>query len=218
MTKSEKNKNFKLKSLSRQKLSTDVANQVLKLIRDGDLKPGDRVPTEKELIKELGVSRTSVREGMQSLKLMGIVDIYPGQGTFVSKDRTTSNLFLHLLNSNSNIRKNILLEIVELRKILEVGIVEIVAMRGTDEDLKRIGDCIKQHKQDLSNNIHPSQGDLSFHRTLAESTHNQMIVDFYNGMFRLIKGSLIFTGDEESNRKIGFNFHNKIYISIGLNQ
>ncbi|MGM0366772.1 MAG: FadR/GntR family transcriptional regulator [Actinomycetota bacterium] len=214
MANTGKSKKFKLKSIARQKLSTDVANQVLKLIKDGHLKPGDRVPTEKELIRELGVSRTSVREGMQSLKLMGIIDIYPGQGTFVSKDRTTSNLFMHLLSSNDKIRKNILIEILELRKILEVGIVDIVARRGTEEDLKKIGECIEQHRYDLAKDIHPSQGDLSFHRMLAAASHNQMIVDFYDGMFGLIKGSLVFTGEIKENRQLGFDFHQRIYKGL----
>ncbi len=214
MDKNQSEKKIPLKSIARQKLSTDVANQVLNLIREGQLKPGDRVPTEKQLIQELGVSRTAVREGMQSLKLLGLIDIYPGQGTFVSKDRATSKLFLHLLGSNNTIKKNILLEIIELRKILEVGIVGIAATRGTREDLGKLGQCLKQHKYDLDHDTYPSQGDLSFHRLLAAAAHNQIMLDFYEGIFGLIKGSMIFTGEIKDNRQTGFHFHRRIYEGL----
>lgn len=214
MEKNNKTKKIKLKSISRKKLSTIIANQILQLIRDGTLKPGDRVPTEKKLIKELSVSRTAVREGMKSLEMMGIIEIYPGQGTFVSKNRKTSNLILHLLRSDEKIKKNILLDLLELRQILEVGIVDIVAKKGTKEDFSKLRKSIELHRIDIEKDKHPSHGDLAFHRLLAASTHNKMIIDFYEGIYDLIKGSLIFTGDVKKNRIIGFKFHEKIYNAI----
>jgi len=212
--KNNKAKKIKLKPMSRKKLSTYVANQILQLIKDGTLKPGDRVPTEKKIIEELGISRTAVREGMQSLEMMGIIEIYPGQGTFVSENRKTTNLILHLLRSDNKIKKNILLDLLELRQILEVGIVDIVAKKGTKEDFVELGKCIDQHRIDIEKDKHPSEGDLSFHRLLAASTHNKIILDFYDGVYDLIKGSLIFTGNAEKNRITGFKFHEKIYNAI----
>ena len=73
---------IKLKS---SKMSEAVADQVLKLINDGSLKTGDKLPIELELAASLGVSRTAIREGMARLHAMGLIEILPGRGTFISK-------------------------------------------------------------------------------------------------------------------------------------
>lgn len=207
-------KEIKLKSLSRKKLSNDVADQILKLIEDGFLKPGDKIPPERKLMEELAVSRTAVREGMQRLEMMGIIEIRAGQGTFVTKNKKISHLMLNLLKLDDKLKKNILLELLELRKILEVGIVDIVAKRGTEKDFARLGKCIEQHRIDIEKNHYPSKGDALFHRLLAVATHNKMILDFFDGIYDLIKGSLIFTGDRKKNRETGFKFHERIYDAV----
>ena len=76
---------MKFKKLKNMQLSEAVANEILSLIEKGSLKEGDKLPTEKELESSLGVSRTAIREGMQRLKMINIVEVRPGQGTFITK-------------------------------------------------------------------------------------------------------------------------------------
>jgi len=156
----KENKNSKktgLKSIKHTKLSEQFSRQILDLISDGVLKPGDKVPTEMELVKEVGVSRTTVREGMQRLAMLGIIEIKPGQGTFVREDKKVLNLMLNLLSMDEEIKKSTILELLELRKILEIGIIDIFVKKATDKDLKDLKEYLKKHRIDIENNILPRQ-------------------------------------------------------------
>lgn len=203
-----------LKIIKREKLSEAVSIQVMQLIKSESLKIGDRLPTEKILIQKLGVSRTAVREGMQRLAILGLIEICPGQGTFVCKTDRTSDLILNLLSLNNKLKIESLLELLELRKILEVGIVGITSQKASQKDLMKLENCINQHKIDLEKNDDLSPQDAQFHHLIVLSTHNKMIIDFFSGIYDLIRGSLLFSGGLRENRVIGLKFHSEIFDAL----
>jgi len=209
-----KDNKINLQFIGREKLSASVAIQIFDLIEKGSLKLGDKVPTEKKLVKGLGVSRTVVREGMQRLEMLGVVKIQPGKGTFVCKNKKFTNLILKLLSLDDILKKETLLEVLEVRKILELGIVGIVVEKGTEDDFNKLNECLKQHRIDLKRNIYPSRGDAVFHFTLAKSTHSEIIIELFNGIYDLVKGCLLFFGYSKKHSIAGLEFHERIYKSI----
>lgn len=213
----KENKNSRktgLKSIKHTKLSEQFSRQILDLISDGVLKPGDKVPTEMELVKEVGVSRTTVREGMQRLAMLGIIEIKPGQGTFVREDKKVLNLMLNLLSMDEEIKKSTILELLELRKILEIGIIDIFVKKATDKDLKDLKEYLKKHRIDIENNINPSPSDIGFHNLLVKATRNKVLMDFFEGISELIQQAAILTGNFKENSIISLGFHEKIFNAL----
>lgn len=207
-------KNSSLKVIKKEKLSEAVSLQVLQLMENESLKVGDRLPTERVLIQRLGVSRTAVREGMQRLEMLGIIEICPGQGTFVRKTDKTTNLILNLLSMDSELKKESLLELLELRKILEVGIIGIATQKCTQKDLINMENCVAQHKNDVEKKDLLSPKDAQFHYLIALSTHNKMIIDFFSGISDLIKSSLLLSGSTIENRIKGLKYHGEIFDAL----
>lgn len=150
--------------------------QIKKLITDGSLKPGDKLPTEPQLMERFGVGRSSVREAVRMLTNMGLVSVRQGSGTYVEAPET-----LHT-NLEQSLRRADIEDIDEVRKILEIAITEKALLRRNDADLRSLRAQLAKRKD------HAEQGtleecieaDLSFHATLASATHNPVLSDIYN--------------------------------------
>lgn len=163
------------KIIKSQKISTLVYDQLLEQIKDQKWPEGAKLPSENELRKELGVSRISIREAMQKLTALGIVETRQGEGSFVR--RVTSDTYSDLMFPMFMINKNSLQEILEYRLVMEVGATEIAADRITSEelvDLEAIVVRMEKNEEDIRRFAHD---DLLFHMTIAKATKNQMIIN-----------------------------------------
>lgn len=155
----------------RRKLTETVAEQLLAAIRA--LPPGTKVPSERELTKELGVGRSTVREALNGLAMMGIVEIRHGQGVFVTGN---SGPISEPSSIGAALERGVTHEFVEARLIVEVEVAGLAALRRTDEDLLRLAEAIQNQEARL-------RGDLdalidvaaSFNVLLAEAAHNEVL-------------------------------------------
>jgi GntR family transcriptional regulator, transcriptional repressor for pyruvate dehydrogenase complex len=202
---------MKFIKLKNSKISEAVADQVLKLIKDGSLKAGDKLPIELELAASLGVSRTAVREGMARLHATGIIKILPGRGTFITKLPDASSVKIQ--------RKNIediktLVEALEFRKIMETSMLELVADKMTEDDLNKLKDCLEKHKKGLTKNVFPAEGDMLFHKILAQATHNKVFIEIYDDIYLLIMEFVFRMKNYKNNYKHSLVDHEKIYQSL----
>jgi len=155
-----------MKSLRRDPLYKGVAKQIQQYIIDADLKVGDKIMTEKELEEKLNVSRTAIREGLKALEMMGIVEIRQGRGTSVGnfarlagEEELEYKLILHRGN---------MLELVQIREILEQRCVSIAIKKMKTEDMKRLQQIIFLMEEKASRGEDIIEEDILFHRTLAE--------------------------------------------------
>lgn len=203
---------MKFKKLKESKMSEAVASQILELIEDGSIKAGDKLPTEPELISSFGVSRTALREGMQRLLMIDAIEIRPGAGTFVKDMRKRNLLKIPGLKIIKN--KKQLLEIIELRKIFESGIVELAVDRANDDDFNELQECLNMHEKDTIRDVFPAEGDAKFHKVLVLSTHNEVIINFYDDLYRLILNSVIYFSNYESANKESLEYHKKIFKAV----
>ena len=146
-----------------QKRYEEIAARMLAQIQDGELRPGDRLPPERALAEEYGVSRTAIREALRSLEMMGCVESHVGEGTFI-KAPSLSNIidpFSMIIAQNGRMGS----ELIEVRLILETEIAALAARRRTDDQhaatrRQQHGHGKQQRKAGLPQMLSPS---LDFH-------------------------------------------------------
>ena len=161
----------------RQKLSETVAEQLLEAFRD--LPPGTRVPSERELTKELGVGRSTVREALNGLAVLGVLEIRHGQGAFVAHPSATDEAAANRPESalTAALERGITREFIEARLLVEVGVARLAAERRTEDDLRHIEAALALQERSLTAN---RLGELltvatSFNVLLAEAAHNELL-------------------------------------------
>jgi DNA-binding FadR family transcriptional regulator len=167
----EPNSKLTLTPAPRRKLTETVAEQLLTAIRE--LPPGTKVPSERELTKELGVGRSTVREALNGLAMLGIVEIRHGQGVFVTGDPAQVS---EPSAVTSALERGVTHEFIEARLIVEVEVARLAARRRTDEDLARLSAALVEQEARLKGEI----GALvdvaaSFNVLLAEAAHNEVL-------------------------------------------
>lgn len=172
-----------LEPVKSRKIYENIVEQIKKMVKQGELKIGDRLPSERELAESLKVSRTSVREALRILENMGLIECRSGEGNFV-KDLTIDSLANSIL-WEIHLIKGVVLELYEIRKIIEPGIVRLAAERATDEDILRMESIIEKQKSIVEQGKSISDIDDEFHRSIAEASKNKMIMKIINTIIGL---------------------------------
>jgi GntR family transcriptional repressor for pyruvate dehydrogenase complex len=157
------------------RLPDKVARQLQQSILDGTLTPGDRLPTERELGEQFGVSRTVIREAVRSLIAKGLLEVRGGSGLRVatidvSAVRETMGMYLRV-NAEFDYGK-----LHEVRSVLEIEIAGLAAERATDEDLAALEKSCDDMAAALDDVEKISVLDVEFHRLIAQATHNSLFV------------------------------------------
>lgn len=156
----------------RRKASQQVADAICGMLRSGDYRAGDRMPSEPELGATLGVSRSTVREAVRELTSLGVLEIQHGRGTFVRSLRP--DLLLRgdslLDQPNDRIRE----ELLEVRGIVEPEAAALAAVRASDEDIARLRYNVDRLAEAIGQGVAAPE-DLGFHLDLVRATHNSAL-------------------------------------------
>lgn len=164
---------LKLKPIRTRKIYEEIVNQIKELIGEGNLKPGDRLPSERELAERLHVSRASVREALSALAAMGVITIRPGEGTFV---QTVKNgAIVEPLAMALLMDRQATLDLLEAREILETETAALAARRACPEEIERLQEIIKEMEIELEEGRLGEETDVRFHLTIAEACHNSVL-------------------------------------------
>ena len=158
-------------SIKPKKISEEIVKQLRFLIFDGKLQPGEKLPPERELAKSLNVSRPPLREALNTLQGMGLIEIQQGNRTFV-RPITTRSIYDPLVSFCKESPKNFL-QVFEIRKILDIGSVSLAAERATPKQITKLEMIVKQMEDDLRNNRLGAKPDLDFHLEIVKATQNQ---------------------------------------------
>lgn len=159
--------------LKTKKTYEEVADYLKEQILQGTYQSGDRLPSLRELGNMLGVGQSTVREAISALKTMGLVTIRQGEGTFVAQYEAEE--ILAAIESAQLVTKKDICDLLEVRKIVEKGIVGLAAKKRTEEDLKKIQDALDEMKKALENNELGDQADWKFHYAVACASHNPIL-------------------------------------------
>ncbi len=173
-----------------ERLSDVVLDQLKHLLLKRNLKPGDKLPTEKELSELFGVGRPSIREAIRSLCMLGFLEIRRGDGIYVRKSNLHAyfNGIQESLEIMVRMEPDILHELFELRKLLEPYAASQAAKNANDDDIA----ALRTAYQDLEMNISDSgsyveMDDFGFHKAVAHCSHNALLYHMINLMHALIR-------------------------------
>lgn len=167
------------------KVYEQIAEQIEKLILSGELRSGDRLPTERELAEQFQASRTAVREAMKTLAQKGLVDMRPGRGTIVIDG--TSKAMRHSLGLMMRVgQAGSSTSLVEVREILEPGIAALAAIRATEEDITAMREAVTVMDTSLDDADTYITADNNFHQALAKGTQNILILALVDSIVNLL--------------------------------
>lgn len=157
------------------------------MMRQGQLTPGDRLLSERELCSQLGVSRASLREALRALEIFGITSSVPGQGSFIVSPKFTAlaSFFEMMLYLNRSISENVL----EVRMLLECEAVRLAARRSTPEELSSLKTVIERMPVSLEKEDFGAQADFEFHTMIMQATHNDIIIFISEAIEGLLRQS-----------------------------
>jgi GntR family transcriptional repressor for pyruvate dehydrogenase complex len=178
----------KFKPIKQEKISTQIVVQIKSLIQTGDLKPGDALPPERELVKILNVSRASLREALNSLAGMGFLEMSHKHRTIVKSlaaGRMTEPLHLLIKDDIQTV-----FELIEVRKAIETWNAFYAAKRAGTDDIVRLEKSIASMKKRLDLPIDVIEDDANFHLAIAEATHNKIQTHLMFSIYDLLKESL----------------------------
>jgi len=177
---------MEFKEIAPVRLYESVIEQIMNLIKNNKLKPGDKLPPERELAEKLSISRGSLREAFRVLESRGLIKSKPGGGRYIREIRknghnNTENIILSL-------EKSSILELLEAREMFEVKIAEIAAQKATPEDIKLIEEALnKMNEEEELKYGKETESDTEFHLAIASASHNFVFVNIIKLHLDLLK-------------------------------
>jgi len=199
-----------------KKVYEEIIGQIKKLIVDGKLQPGDKLLSERELSEKLNVSRASVREAFSALEMMGIIAIRPGEGSFVRQ--VSFEGMLEPLSFILQMEIDDIMQLLEVRKILEVETAALAALRATPADLEAIHKSLVSMMEELRQGEIGDIADASFHFSVAKAANNPILIkvmntisDLMNKSFRSSRQKLFLI---ENMPAVLYNAHAEIFEAI----
>lgn len=197
--------------IQRKNVCESIVEDVIEKIKNKDLRPGDKLPNEKEMAEEFGVSRISLREALRFLSAKGLVVTRHGEGSFINE--YDPNLIAETFYNFSLLTDNPITEMLELRKIMEMEAAKLCAKNATEEEIKEIeeyknlreAECEKGENFDMR-----FEYDRLFHLSIAKASHNHIFFKFIETIHLTIELHQREYTKNLENIKHTTSFHNKI--------
>ncbi|MDC7218271.1 MAG: FadR/GntR family transcriptional regulator [Spirochaetales bacterium] len=167
------------RKLTPRRLSDQVVDSLIAMIASGELKPGDKLPPEPQLMSQFGVGRSSIREAIGALELIGLLAVRPGDGTTV-KDSASMIESRAVGLSLLTIGQGAIRELVEARAELEVSMAGFAAERASDEDIDAIREQHERIVRPRCSGREFIAADMGFHSAIAAASHNLVLVRFFS--------------------------------------
>ena len=174
-------------AVRKTKVYEKVAEQIQRLIRDGLLKPGDMLPPERELAETFQVSRSSLRDAIRALELMGMVEARQGEGTIVrepSGEAVASPLTAVLLQ-----QREFVSELLELRGMIEPTLAARAATHADADDLAHLEDILRRQKEKVDRGELAIEEDSEFHDRIARASNNKVVLQVVDVFMDLLRES-----------------------------
>lgn len=171
-------------TIRKNKVYEEVAKQIERLVLT-KLQPGDKLPSERELAELLGVSRSSIRDAIRSLELVGLVEPRQGAGTVVRE--ITSEVLVTPLASILAHKRQLVGELLEFRKILEPALAARAAMHASPENLVAMDDILRRQAEKLSHGELAIEEDSEFHYTIATASGNSVVLRVLDILMDLLR-------------------------------
>jgi DNA-binding FadR family transcriptional regulator len=195
--------------LGHTKKYTEIISIFKDKIISGELKPGDQIPTEAELMEQLDLSRTPIREAIKILEAIGIIEIKRGEGMFLRE--TTSKMNLNPLIMGLILHSGNINSLIEFRQYFEHMIIEFAWKHCTEQDYQKLVDHLKIQEATLDIGTEDwIEQDLQFHYKILEITRNPFIIEIGKTVYELFRSKM-----EDIDRKRGRELiTHKMYLKV----
>ncbi len=165
----------------------EIVRQVKQMIAEGRLKSGDRLPPERELAEKFVVSRTSVREALRALESLGLIEIRPGEGTFVRQ--VSIDVLVEPLALLMTSQREALGELFEARRLLEPALAALAATRVTRDEIQEMDRILEEQAKEIAAGKTGLAQDAAFHGAIGAAAHNRAITRIAHAVMDLLTQS-----------------------------
>jgi len=204
---------MEFKEIAPVRLYESVIEQIMDLIKNKKLKPGDKLPPERELAEKLSISRNSLREAFRVLESRGLIKSKPGGGRFIREIR--ENVHNNTENIILSLEKSSILELLEAREMFEVEIVELATQRATPEEIELIEKALnKMNQKEELKDDKKMETDTEFHLAIAGASHNFVFVNIMKLHLDLLKETREKTWQIPGRREKQYQEHQAIFQAI----
>ncbi|MBN1317647.1 MAG: FadR family transcriptional regulator [Anaerolineales bacterium] len=202
--------NFMLRPPQKVTIVDSIIEQVITQIKDGTLKAGDKLPSERQLINMLSVSRSSVREALQALAAMNLVEVRPGEGTFIEEPNPSFGVDMDIETLSDELQREMRHHLNQARLTLELGIASLAANKVTETAGQNIRQAFEAYNN-AHNSLTPDVDSWSVHDqvhlAIAEATGNPILVQILRTLLEHVpmmlrkKGLLNLTPEKRTSRR-----------------
>ena len=174
-------------AVRKTKVYEEVAKQIHRLILDGSLKPGDKLPPERELAEKFDVSRSSVRDAIRSLELVGLVEPRQGEGTVVRA--VSAESLINPLTTMLVRKRELVGELVDVRRMIEPPLAARAAAHASAEEIAYLEDILRRQKENMAQGELSIEEDSEFHYAVATAARNSVVLKVLDVMMDLLRES-----------------------------
>ena len=176
---------MEFEAIRKNKAPEMVVQQLLQKIASGEITSGSRLPSQRDLATSFGVGRSSIREALNALVVMGYLDVQHGRGTFISRELPVVDVSVSKLKTA--LHAGSLLDLIELRETLECRAAELAAERAEGRQLTGLRQALREMEDSANDYQRFFKADLEFHTVLAEATANRV----FSEMLRFLLGKVV---------------------------
>lgn len=198
-----------LRPLQRSRLYEQLVERLLSLVHELDLQPGDRLPPERELSADLGVSRASVRQALVVLEVQGLIEVRHGEGAILRSSRPDDAVL-----SAVEAHKRRLPDVIDAREALEVKIASLAAERRTDDDLASIDAALDAMAAEIERGERGLDGDQQFHSAVTAAARSELLADLMAGIANAVLESRLESLSQPNRPEISLASHREIAAAI----
>jgi GntR family transcriptional regulator, transcriptional repressor for pyruvate dehydrogenase complex len=166
---------MKYKKIKPKKIYEEVAEAIYEMIRSGQVKPGEKLDSVQQLAENFQVGRSAIREALTSLRAMGLVEMKQGEGTYVNEFETDQITFP--LSTAILMNKEDIAQLLEVRKIIEIGAAAAAAKKRTSHNLTMMEKALEEMKSAQGDEALGEKADLQFHFALAGAAQNPLLLN-----------------------------------------
>jgi GntR family transcriptional regulator, transcriptional repressor for pyruvate dehydrogenase complex len=198
-----------LRPVARPRLYEVIVEQLCAYIADNRMESGDRLPAERELAANLGVSRASLSQALVALEVQGVLSVRHGDGAILMRQPTEERAIKALREHADRIP-----DIIEAREALEVKLAALAAARRTDDEMAAIDAAIATMEQEIEAGDRGVMGDEMFHEAITTAAHSSLLAKLMHEIAGLVRETRIESLSQENRPRASLEGHRRIAEAV----
>ena len=205
---------LKLEPIEQKSLVSEITERLMEYLLSGSIKPGQRLPAERQLSEALGVGRSALRESLKALNVLGLVDVRRGDGTYLKKAELP--LLPQVIEWGLLLGEKQTMDLMEARQEIEAVLARLAATRRDEEAMKDLKKLLKVMERSGSDPEAFVEADVAFHLRIAQSTENIVLRDMLSSIQALLRTWISTVIGSEGNTEVSYKEHVPIFKAIEL--